>query len=555
MDSFGNEALMKQAELGRDLAAGRAAAGEATRTNAINQSIGLQSEKRQTAATAADIGLRQTGQQEQASIAEKQLAENARQFDTQQAFTEYATKEGWNQDAIARAWQSMENTKAQGATKEIAFAQIGSTERIQQSSQAHDTAEKALDRSLESMLSNDRIQAQFQLADITNAFNEKMQTAGFVHDTELETMRSDLQKTLQARGIQADVAKQLADQKYDELKSAKDQAFQEKMTDINQKFTTGERIDTQTWETSLKTLDQRHDELMQEREQAAAKGLQTDRLEAEINENAKQRASQEMMSTAQLAMSDKQFMAELQQQYDFNDKDMAIRVQQLQSQLDLAGLQGEQLKQAMGDAKVDSAVKMATLGMEIGNGSPESMAPFVEALGTALSGYMKGQGIDITSADFAKALASTNPTGAPGSTKAAFNEFDKVVDEKAGVVSPEIADELKAYAKTVTNAYSSAAPGSWISLSSGSGSDFDAAAARLREKTGKQDLGAIVSRDRVDGAFQSHYEYEGTPEFGNYMVYTKLLKSGLGEADAKTALSSLIGADKAKAALALEGGK
>lgn len=50
------------------------------------------------------------------SIEEQKLAQNAYQFESQQAFETWALQEGWNQDSIARAWQSSENAADRALT-------------------------------------------------------------------------------------------------------------------------------------------------------------------------------------------------------------------------------------------------------------------------------------------------------------------------------------------------------------------------------------------------------------------------------------------------------
>jgi hypothetical protein len=66
------------------------------------------------AARGQDITVR--GQDIQERQANKSLAESARQFNTRQDFEAWATKGGWDQDAIARAWQSGENAADRSLT-------------------------------------------------------------------------------------------------------------------------------------------------------------------------------------------------------------------------------------------------------------------------------------------------------------------------------------------------------------------------------------------------------------------------------------------------------
>lgn len=75
------------------------------------------------------LGSQERSQQAQLSLQEKQLGESARQFNTQQAFTEWATKEGWSQDAINRAWQSEEAAKERASREGVAFAGLSLEEK------------------------------------------------------------------------------------------------------------------------------------------------------------------------------------------------------------------------------------------------------------------------------------------------------------------------------------------------------------------------------------------------------------------------------------------
>lgn len=393
---------IREAEFGRDVAAGRASAAEAARANAIQQGSALLGQEQQGAATAADIGLRQSGQQLEADL----------------------TREGF------------QVTKDEGKAerdirKDLTMAQIGSAERMQLSNQVWQGTQNELDRSLEKLLSNDRIKASFTLAEMDAELQERMQATGFLNTKELEAMRGDLAERLQAKGFDHDTAMMIADQKYKEMEANRDRIHDEKMTDIKQRWSTGERLSTQEWDSTMRDLDRRHEDLLSLRQQAHERGMQTTEIDAMISENAKARASTEMMSAVQLAQQDKQFFAELQQRYQFNDQDIAIRTKEVEGHLGLMGLQGEQIKAAMANDKVKNASDILALGSMIGDGSDEAMAPFVEQFGAALEGYFKEQGIDISSSDFVKSLTAgdrknqvtQSDTGAfgPGSTVAGID--------------------------------------------------------------------------------------------------------------------------------------
>lgn len=81
------------------------------------------------AARGQDITMR--GQNLQSQQAAAQLAENARQFNSRQEFEAWATREGWSQEAINRAWQSGESAAERGSRERLGFADLLSQETRQ----------------------------------------------------------------------------------------------------------------------------------------------------------------------------------------------------------------------------------------------------------------------------------------------------------------------------------------------------------------------------------------------------------------------------------------
>ncbi len=394
LGAFDDRETMRQAEFGRDVAAGRASAAEAARGNAIQQGSALLGQEREGAAQAADIGLQQAGLAQEADL----------------------TREGFRV------------TKEEGAAerdirKELTYAGIGSQERMQLSGQVHDSTMRDLDRSLEKLLSNDRIKASFTLAEMDAELQERMQATGFLNTKELEAMRGDLAERLQAKGFDQETATLIAQQKFTEMEANRDRLHDEAMTNLKQTWASGERIETQVWDSTMRDLDRRQEDLLTRLQIASNEGMNTERIEAEIKMNADSRASTEMMAAASLAQQDKEFMRELQQRYQFTTEDMKLRRLELNKQLEIMGLQGEQLRGAIADQKVASAMDIVALGMEIGDGSPESMAPFVEQFGAALETYMKAQGIDIAASDFASALTPKTGAGGTGGATPAGGTF------------------------------------------------------------------------------------------------------------------------------------
>jgi hypothetical protein len=622
MDDYATEAMLQTQDQEGQLRADRLAAIERNRNAAIGQGTTL------------------IGQDQQAKLAEAQMAQNERLQDKQIASTEKMTyagleldktkfeaadanaKKGLSLEESAQALQKLGMDKDEAyryaelgqqkaiADKEIesreklAYAQIGSTERLQASQQIFQGEQAKMDRELEKLLSNDRIQAQFQLSDLDHQFQEKMQANGFVQEKDIEAMRADLQTKLQATGIAADQAKQIADQKFSEMMAGRDQAFEEKMTNIKQTWASGERVATQDFQTVLQASDQKHEEIManlqstlrldeaknaqvfqtsfqqmqndftlyrdklgydqetatrlatqsfQESMQKAGfshdEAMQGTQLAWQSVENDRNRASTEMMSAASLAQQDSHFMQELQQRYSFNEGDLRLRATELGAQMKLMGLQGEQLQNAIADSKVNSAMQIAALGMEIGDGSPDAMKPFVEQLGNALSTYFKGQGVDISAGSFTSALAGNTTTAAPGTVpatpKAGADAFSSLLDKVGSFTSPEAKESVRNYAVTIANQFNSATVAQKVGGIKDvvGGANLDAAIEKLKA-AGASDaaVNSQVSRER-QGNWVTGMEaqYSATPAFIDFTLYNTLISKGLDPASAKQALTSLIG--------------
>lgn len=485
------------------------------------------------------------------------------------------------------AQQQSITDKEIASREKLAYAQIGSQEKLQAADQLFQGEQAKLNRELEKLLSTDRIQAQLQLADLDRQFQEKMQTAGFVQEKDLEAMRADLQTKLQDRGIQADAAKQIADQKFAEMMAGRDQAFQAGQADLQRAWQTGERVDSQTWEASMKAGDQIFEEKMaklnsllrldeaqnaqafqssfqqmqnsftlyrdqlgydyetatrlatqdfQESMQQAGfsqeAAMQGAQLAWQANESNLNRASQEMMAAASLAQQDEQFMAELQQRYQFRSEDLDFRRQELEADLKLMGLQGQQLEGALQDRRIQNAMQIAALGMEISDGSSGAMAPFVEQLGTALQGYMKEQGIDITQSDFVKAMTAPSTAGggltagAPGTAgalEAAQSKVDQLISALPAKVNPEAAK----------NELSMVAKGSYTPRQALALANMPGAATNVWVVNGQT---GIKDADKIKPT-QAAYDYLG---------FQNLVKLGIPEKTAGELLSDTLGAERFK---------
>lgn len=145
----------------------------------------------------------------------------------------------------------------------------------------------------------------------------------------------------------------------------------------------------------------------------------------------------------------------------------------------------------------------------------------------------------------------------PGSTGADYQAFDDLISKTNGLSADESAT-LSKTAKDMANAYKNAPVGVMMPLEVGIGGDFDHAYSRL-QSLGVKNLDSIAQGTAANpGLFglgvvdAKAKSYKGTPEFANYSIYVKMLDSGMSVLEARNALSTLIGADRAQAALNLE---
>ena len=371
---------------------------------------------------------KQTASQEKIAFAglsfqEKQLAQQALQANSELDFKKQALANGNDQAAIDRAWQAAQQDKQIWAQQELASLQIGSAERLQASQQHFQASESDKQITLEKMLSQDRIHAQYGLAQMDQTFQTQMQQTGYVQTKDLQKMQQDFQAQLQQSGIQADTAKQLADQQFQSLMAQREQAFTATQQDLQNKWNTGERISSQDYTTSLKQLDNAQQDLMQQREIAAQLGMQTTQIDAQLRQTQLQIASQELMSAAQLAQTDAQFAKEFNLKYNVTAEQIAQSQLRLQEDLktsvlqrEALGLSNAQMEQTLKNDKVNSALQLASIGMQMGNGSAEAMAPFVAQMGTALESALKAQGINISASAIQSAFGPLPGTTSTGGT-------------------------------------------------------------------------------------------------------------------------------------------
>lgn len=480
----------------------------------------------------------------QERIVDKQLALDASQFNTEQDFKKYALERGYSEEAVNRAWQSDEATKERQSRETIANSQIGSQERMQAYEQTFQAAEADKNRTLESMLSTDRIKAQYQLAEMDQTFQERMQATGYIQTKDLQAMRQDFEKSLQDSGIAADMAKQLADQQFTALQAQNDRVFNATQNEMQRAWETGERIGAQDYTTSIKQLEFKQQDLMQEREAALARGLQTQQIDAEIQRTGMQIASQELMSAAQLAQQDQQFREEFMLKYDISREELRQNQMRLDEDIqngvasrNYTAAQTQAIQQTLQSQSVQNAMEIAAFGMEMGNGSPEAMAPFVAAVGGALEKALKDQGVNLTSEEIAKMLApvatttgsGTTTGAAAGSNDAIQAAKDVVMDLKGSLPASVDMDKVNA----TVSAFGTTKPGTQVT-----GKVFEAMAA----------LPGGAANTKYNPADRTYPNPTLTTQAGgDYFNFATLISQGLTEKQAFDIASNAIGADRMKA--------
>lgn len=480
----------------------------------------------------------------QERIVDKQLALDASKFNTEQDFKRYALERGYSEEAVNRAWQSDEATKERQSRETIANSQIGSQERMLAYEQTFQAAEADKNRTLESMLSTDRIKAQYQLAEMDQTFQERMQATGYIQTKDLQAMRQDFEKSLQDSGIAADMAKQLADQQFTALQAQNDRVFNATQNEMQRAWETGERIGAQDYTTSIKQLEFKQQDLMQEREAALAKGLQTQQIDAEIQRTGMQIASQELMSAAQLAQQDQQFREEFMLKYDISREELRQNQMRLDEDIqngvasrNYTAAQTQAIQQTLQSQSVQNAMEIAAFGMEMGNGSPEAMAPFVAAVGGALEKALKDQGVNLTSEEIAKMLApvatttgaGTTTGAAAGSNDAIQAAKDVVMDLKGSLPASVDMDKVNA----TVSAFGTTKPGTQVT-----GKVFEAMAA----------LPGGAANTKYNPADRTYPNPTLTTQAGgDYFNFATLISQGLTEKQAFDIASNAIGADRMKA--------
>jgi hypothetical protein len=269
-----SEKLMTQ----RADVAGKVEAADAERAN-----------QRQQQGLSALLGIEGLGQQAQASeasqqLAKAQLSESARQFDNQQDFQTWATKEGWNQDAIARAWQSQEREASQGfqagessLDRELSQSQFGARLGLDQK-QLGETirqfdSRQAFDKwATEAGLNNDEKNRLWNSSenDKQRAFDSGERQLDRAIETSQFAEKLGLDKAQLTEQVRQFDSRQSFDEwakKLDVSQAEADKIWKANQDDISRKWQSGERLSSQEHEIAIEGLREKADLAKMERNQ------------------------------------------------------------------------------------------------------------------------------------------------------------------------------------------------------------------------------------------------------------------------------------------------
>ncbi len=386
----------------------------------------------------------------QLNVEEKKLAQDAMQFGSEMDFRKSELASNLKEADKQRLWTAGENEKGRVLDEKLAFAQIGSTERLQEAEFRFNKAENGLNRSLELDIEANRIKATSALQTSQQSFDKLMNATGFVQTKELETIKQQFAKDLQAKGFTQEQILQASQQQFQGLEAQRDRTFNEQQNAFNLKWQTGERLSTQDFQSTMQASEfkfqetqenlnrvlqldvqgndikykeaaQRaseiHDALMQDGRISAEQALQYSqqafqgamqaagftqeqtmqgqRLTHDATQAEKSRAAQEMMFYAQEAQNNSQFFMEM----GLKREEVDLRKSQFDQEMTLRnkefGLTETQMNAALSSDKVKNAISMASIGIEMTDGSEAAMQPFVDMLHGAIGGYAKEQGINL----------------------------------------------------------------------------------------------------------------------------------------------------------------
>lgn len=511
-----------------------------------------------------------------------------------------------SQERLAReslAAQRQEGAAGRASAEKIALLQIGSAERLQDAQNRFSAAERERDRVLERESQALGINAQMALQRNQMDFDAVMADKGYLNAKDLETLKAGFAQELQRQGYSDQAALQAADHQARALEAEADRRFNAAQAEISRRFTTSERIGAETFAKSIQGIEAQQEERMarltsalgleaEEKRFAYQQALQAGqnawasgeaaadrafqsklkelgftqeqallatRLQHEALQADKQLAQQYTMFLAEQAQEDGQFAQQLGLE---REKIQAAKEQWTQEfekvMLPQLGIAQEQWAETKKNAQFDRELDLAMTGIEMWDGEDvDSIRPFIERLAKTMGGALGVPPEQLEAAIQKNFAPASNPTGEPKNTASAHRAFEEILEKTAGFVSDEARTRTLTLAKDLTNQAAGFQEGAVNKLPYAYNGLYSTAVTRLKSKGVDGDpLKAIVTRKDTNNLTGAKFRYTASPEFADYAVYVSLLNSGISkEEDAQAALRALVGADRAAAALALEGGE
>lgn len=230
----------------------------ANRADAAGQIAAADAERaaqRQQQGLSGFLSMESLGQQAQSveaqqRLAEAQMAQNAYQFQSQQDFQKWATQEGWNQDEISRAWQSMEAEKGRSfqagqsdLDRALSSKQFQSQQDFQKWGIEQGYAQDEINRAWQANEAQKSRTFQGQESAAERASRETLAYASLSQQDKAlaqESKQFNSRLEFDKWATQAGLDEKTADRIWQANESAKGRSFEEKILSLQQQFQSGE---------------------------------------------------------------------------------------------------------------------------------------------------------------------------------------------------------------------------------------------------------------------------------------------------------------------------
>jgi hypothetical protein len=420
-----------------------------------------------------NVAYSQLSAQEKQAAGQLSLAKDRLEFD------KLATQMQLDDKSKERVWQANLQLQDIQSREKIAGMQIGSTERLQATQLQTETAQKELDRILQSTMQKTGIDAQAAAQAAQNTFDTQMQAKGFADTKTIEAIRNNFQLQITQMGIDQETAMQASDQVARSLEAQRSRDFDAAQLKVQQLWTSAERVDSQDFQKNLQTsmqaseirsrellqtmeqtflqgqgerqfgyqkalaaAEQAHDAAMQSSQNdfaaaqqtssqvfqkelqaagfTAQEAMQMTQIQAEASNLSAARDQQMQMFIATQAQEDAQFAASLGLDREKLNVQKTQFADQMSVTLQQMGLARDQWETAKANDQVDREMSIAMTGLQMWDGQdPSAIAPFAERLAVTMAKALGADPAQMSAA--VKAAMGSGTTGAPSSTPATID--------------------------------------------------------------------------------------------------------------------------------------